>query len=244
METEEIYSVFIAEDEMPARELLVDYLMMRPELKLAGIARNGEEALEKLSRRDFDLVFMDIRLPCLSGIEVLERLKKIPYLVITTAYEQYAVRAFEVGASDYLLKPYSVERFNRSVEKFLFARGPGGRRMAAAPAAGFALRERGRHCILPYRDIVYVTSNGKNSVIHTVDEEIETSVILKDVEERVPADTFIRIHKQHIVNIRYIAAVQYYIGGQYIAYLKDGDESPLPVGKKYAALLKSRLRLD
>ncbi|MBN1496398.1 MAG: response regulator transcription factor [Spirochaetes bacterium] len=240
----DIHTVFIAEDEVPARELLVDYIMARPELKLAGIARDGEDAREKLSSSFYDVVFMDIRLPHLSGIEVIQGLKKIPYLIFTTAYEQYAVRAFELEASDYLLKPFSAERFNRAVDKFLHMCVSAGRHEAAVSCSGFALRERGRHCIVPYNDIMYVSSNGKNSIIHTVDEEIETSVILKDVEDRVPADLFMRIHKQHIVNIRYIAAVQYYIGGQYFAYLSDADESPIPVGKKYASLLKVRLNLE
>jgi CheY-like chemotaxis protein len=82
---ERIFSVFIAEDEVPARELLVDYLVMRPELQLSGIARNGEEAFAKLSNNDYDLVFMDINLPRLSGIEVLDRLKNVPYVIFTTA---------------------------------------------------------------------------------------------------------------------------------------------------------------
>ncbi len=243
MAPDELYSVLVIEDELPARELLVDYLTARPELKLAGVAKSGEEALRKLSNGDYDLAFLDIRLPLMSGIQVIEGLVKAPYLVVTTAYEEYALRAFEVGAADYLLKPFTADRFNRSVDRFLRERAAG-RQGPAATAGGFPVRERGRHCILPYRDIMYVSSNGKNSVIHTADGTIETPVILKKIEDIVPADSFMRIHRQHIVNMHRIAALQYYIGGQYIAYLNDGDESPLPVGKKYAALLKSRLNLE
>jgi DNA-binding LytR/AlgR family response regulator len=243
MDIEKTYSVLIAEDEEPARELLVDYLLTRPELKLSGIARNGEDAFQKLSRYEYDLVLMDIQLPRMTGIEVLERLKKMPYVIFTTAHEQYAIRAFDFGAVDYLLKPFNTERFNHSIEKFLSLHNAN-TSPAQLTAAGFPVKERNKHYVLPYQDIMYVSSHGKNSIIHTNKEEIVAAVILKDVERRVPADAFIRIHKQHIVNIRYIAALEYYIGGQYIVYLKDDDDSPLPVGKKYAANLKSRLNMD
>jgi DNA-binding LytR/AlgR family response regulator len=243
MDIRETYSVLIAEDEEPARELLIDYILTRPELKLSGIARNGDDAFRKLSREEYDLVLMDIQLPRMTGIEVLEGLKKIPYLIFTTAHEQYAIRAFDFGAVDYLLKPFNNERFNQSIEKFLSLQNPD-TCPALLTSAGFTVRERNKHYVLPYQDIMYVSSHGKNSIIHTNKEDIVAAVILKNVERRVPSDAFIRIHKQHIVNIRYVAALEYYIGGQYIVYLKDDDDSPLPVGKKYATNLKLRLNMD
>jgi two-component system, LytTR family, response regulator LytT len=244
---EAIFSVLIAEDEVPARELLVDYLVTRPELQLSGIARNGEEAFTKLSGQDFDLVFMDINLPRLSGIEVLDRLKNVPYVIFTTAHEQYAIRAFDVGAVDFLLKPFDRERFNRSVEKFLNMKNASvrnDRSGRAMPVTGLAYRDGGRHRFIPYGEIVYACSRGKNSVIHMVSGAAEVPLMLKDIEIKIPAELFVRIHKQHIVNIRFINEMEYYIGGQYIAYLKDEDESVLPVGRKYAAYLKSRMGVD
>jgi two-component system, LytTR family, response regulator LytT len=112
------------------------------------------------------------------------------------------------------------------------------------PGIGLIYRDRGRHRILPHNDIVYACSRGKNSVLHTVTGTVEVPMMLKDLEIKIPADLFVRIHKQHIVNLQYITEVEYYIGGQYIAYLKDEDESALPVGRKYAPYLKSRLNLD
>ncbi len=244
---EPLYSVLIAEDEVPARELLVDYLVTRNELKLSGIARNGEEALSKLSAGGYDLVFMDINLPCLSGIEVLKRVKKPPYVIFTTAYENYAISAFDVGAVDFLLKPFTLERFDRSVDKFLNLTEAAARRDHGAHGStdlGLAYRARGKHRILPYNDIVYACSRGRNSVIHTLSGSVEVPMILKDLELKIPAGLFVRIHKQHIVNIRFISEVEYYIGGQYLAHLKDEDESTLTVGRKYAPYLKTRLNMD
>lgn len=241
MEHDGLYSVLIVEDEVLARELLVDYLLTRRELRLSGLARTGEEALTQMTARDFDLVLMDIRLPRLTGIEVLERLKKVPYVIFTTAHENYALRAFDCGAVDYLLKPFGMDRFNRSIEKFLTVRDAGVR---MAPENGFTLREGGRLHILPYQDIIYVTSHGKNTVIHTVSGDREAPLMLKEVELRLPSGMFARIHKQHIVNVRYISWLEYYIGGQYLAFLNDEDESSLTVGRTYAPSLKARLGLS
>ncbi|TFH40836.1 MAG: response regulator transcription factor [Chrysiogenales bacterium] len=238
------YSVLIVENEAPARELITDYLITRPELRLAGIARSGEDALRELSTREYDLVFMDIHLPRMSGIEVLDRLSKVPYVIFTTAYERYALRAFELGAVDYLLKPFSPERFDRSVDKFLSSRVAEERHALSAPCNGFSFRDGGKHHILPCEEIIYITSHGKKSVIHTVSDDIEISMMLKQIELKIPSGTFIRVHKRHIVNVHYVGALEYMIGGQYLVFLKDQDETSLPVGKKFSARLKSRLNLD
>lgn len=229
---------------MPARELLVEYLLTRSELKLAGIAKNGADALAKLSRNSYDLVFMDIHLPQMSGVEILERLKKLPYIVFTTAYDTYALKAFEFHAVDYLLKPFSMERFNQSIEKFLNLKRGAERKAEPEGGVGFSFKHQGRYTILPYQDIIYFTSHGKKTTIHTVSQEYEIRIMLKDIARKLPHDVFIRIHKQHIVNMRYIAVVEYFIGGQYIAFLNDEEKSSLPVGKKYAPLLKEILRLE
>ncbi|MBN2079745.1 MAG: response regulator transcription factor [Spirochaetes bacterium] len=243
MHDENIYDVLIAEDEAPARELITDYLLTRPELRLAGIVRSGDEALRELNSREFDLVFMDIHLPCMSGIEVLERLQRAPYVVFTTAYDRYALQAFDLGVVDYLLKPFSAERFDRAVDRFLYSRKAEELNPHHGPDALLNFREGGRRHILPCRDIMYVTSHGRKSIIHTGVDDIEISMLLKQIEARVPSETFTRVHKRYLVNIHHIGALEYYIGGQYLLFLKNNDETPIPVGKKYASLLKARLNM-
>lgn len=236
------YTVCIAEDEAPARELLIDYCCARDELKLAAVAKTGDEALSRLVSEQFDLAIMDIHLPRCSGIQVLERLKAIPHVIFTTAHERYAVRAFEIGAVDYLLKPFSMERFNLAVDKFL-----AGRRLAPIRTEvdnSFSFKMKGKHRILPVDDIYFITSHGKHSVVHTASGDYEIPEAMKCMEVRLPARSFVRIHKRHIVNVRYLEAVEYYGGGQYLAFLKDGDETSLPVGRNYAPILKIRLGLD
>lgn len=236
-------SVFIAEDEQPARELLIDYLLLRPELKLEGIAQNGDEALQKLLKGDYRLLFLDINLPILSGIQVLERLKKYPYLVFTTAYDKYAIKAFEMGAIDYLLKPFSKERFNQAVDKAVQAIQDNRSNIRSPLDIGLSIKENENHYILSYDNIVYVSSHARHTVIHTDDKCFEIANLLKDIEEKLPESSFIRIHKQFIVNMKFISHFQYMVGGQYEIYLKDEDETSLPVGRKYANLLKDKLKI-
>ena len=113
----DLFTVFIAEDEQPARDLLLDYIFKREELKVEGWSKDGEETYNKLCEKEYDLTFLDINMPKMSGIEVLEKLKNPPYVIFTTAYDEYAIKAFEFGAIDYLLKPFSQERFNSAVDK-------------------------------------------------------------------------------------------------------------------------------
>jgi DNA-binding LytR/AlgR family response regulator len=243
MQERDIYEVLIAEDEAPARELITEYLLTRPELRLAGIVRSGDEALRELSSREYDLVFMDVHLPRMSGIEVIERLSRAPYVIFTTAYDRYALRAFDLGAVDYLLKPFSAERFDRSVDKFIFSRKAGDLTPSLGLEALVNFKEGGRHHILACDEIIYVTSFGRKSIVHTGAEDIEIPMLLKDIEGRVPGDVFARVHKRYLVNIRHIGAIEYFIGGQYLLFLKNHDETPIPVGKKYASLLKARLNM-
>jgi DNA-binding LytR/AlgR family response regulator len=243
MKDKKIYRVLIAEDEYPARELLVDFILSFPALKLAGIARNGEEAMEKLNSEEFDIVLLDINLPMLSGIDVLERLSHRPRIIFTTAYESYAVKAFEFGADDYLVKPFTRKRFAVAVEKCLSAlRSPD---MAESePDSGgniLAVKEKDAHHLIQFDDIIFITSNGRKCIINTQERDYETYLPLSSVLERLPADSFIRIHKQYVVNLKYVSHFSYYSGGQYILYLRNDDKNNLPVGRIYAPLLKQRI---
>lgn len=125
MDTEKKYKVLIAEDEKPARSLLKSFIERRSEIEIADVAVNGKEALDKLSQFNktggscFDLILLDIDMPVLSGIDVIERAKVMPYIIFTTAHDNYALNAFDWNAIDFLHKPFSVERFNRAINKFL-----------------------------------------------------------------------------------------------------------------------------
>jgi DNA-binding LytR/AlgR family response regulator len=238
---DDVFTVFIAEDEQPARDLLLDYIFKRDELKMEGWSKNGQETYSKLCEREYDLLFLDINMPKMSGIEVLEKLEKSPYVIFTTAYDEYAIKAFEHGAIDYLLKPFSQERFNSAVDKALTVIRNKGQYPNALTKLGFSFREGESHYLIGYNDIIYIESQGRHSFIHTRAKVYDTVQSLKEIIQKLPDDIFIRIHKQYIVNLSFISHVQYLIGGQYTAFLKDAAKTSLTIGRMYVPSLRGKL---
>ncbi|MBW0432047.1 DNA-binding response regulator [Leptospira yasudae] len=236
-----LYSVLIVEDEAPARELLRKYLEEWTSFKIDAVAGNGRQALEVLERKNFDLVFLDVNLPEKSGIQVLEEKgKPAPALVFTTAYRDHALRAFEAGALDYLLKPYSRERFRETmtrVEEFLSVRKKGNK-----AEAYLFFRESGILHRLSLSKLLYLTANGKKCVLHSTEKDHETPKLLGDLEEELPGDRFVRIHKKYILNLEYISGMKSNAGGGYEVFLNDEDETVLPVGREYVSVLKEKFR--
>ena len=242
MEKKTPISVFIAEDRQSSLDLLIEFMLFREELKLEGVAKNGEEALKMLLKNKYDLIFLDINLPLLSGIEVLENLKNIPYVIFTTAFDRYAIRAFEVGAVDYLLKPFSMERFNQAVDRALILINEKNKQFKSLKSIGMSFKCDRKNFIVPYDDIVYISSSNRYSVINTIEEEFETPALLKEVSKKLP-EGFLRIHRQYIVNLKYVFKVEYIIAGQNEITLNDGNKTKLPVGRTYYDLLKKKLNL-
>ncbi|MDY6935248.1 MAG: LytTR family DNA-binding domain-containing protein [Spirochaetota bacterium] len=235
-------SVVLAEDEQPARELLIKYILDRPELTLEDIARNGEEALELLSSKWYDLLFLDINLPILSGIEVIERLDYSPYVIFTTAYDKYAIKAFDIGAIDYLLKPFDKKRFNQAVDKAISIIKD--KKTFNLPhKLGLYFKENENHYILPFDEIIYLSSHASHTIVNTEERSFETAQLLKEIGKKLPENLFVRIHKQYIVNLQFVSHIQYVIGGQYMVYLKDENETTLPVGRKFATTFKEKLKI-
>ncbi|TGJ99456.1 DNA-binding response regulator [Leptospira semungkisensis] len=237
------WKVLIVEDEAPTRDLLINYCLSRHELKLSKVAKDGEEALEYLQTEDFDLVFLDINLPLLSGLDIVEKLENPPYIVFITAVQDKAINAFELGAIDYLLKPFSKERFFKAVDRA----GEFLQRKEEKPAGnvfnehGLFILEKENHFLIPYNDINYISSRDNFSVVHTERRQYVTYKSLKSLEAKLPPNRFLRIYKQYIINIEKMSHMQSDNAGNYLVYLKDEDETQLPVGRKYVAKIKELL---
>lgn len=240
---DETMSVLIVEDEKPARDLLIDFLLRRDELKLSGMAANGKEALEMLLERHYDILFLDIALPVISGIELLEKIDYFPQVIFTSAYDKYAIRAFELGAVDYLLKPFTFERFNQAVEKVLAGNKNSADIINSIKSFGLSFREEGKHYIIAFDDILYLSSNARHTVIHTLERDFETSQLLKDICHKLPDGLFVRVHKRYCVNLKYVSKFEYMLGGQYEITLKDYDNTTLPVGKSFSSVLRDKLKI-
>ncbi|EPG75566.1 LytTr DNA-binding domain protein [Leptospira fainei serovar Hurstbridge str. BUT 6] len=234
--------ILIVEDEAPTRDLLVSYCLSRSELKLSGIAKDGAEALESLQSTDFDLVFLDINLPKLSGLEVLEKLEKTPYIIFITSLRDKAIEAFEFGALDYLLKPFSRDRFNKAVDRALeYISREGKQENSSFNEHGLFILEKENYFLIPYKDIAYISSRDNFSVIHTDEKEYVTYKSLKNLETKLPPSKFLRIFKQYIIHLEYLVRLQSDNSGNYTVFLKDEDETQLPVGRKYISKIKELL---
>jgi len=237
-----IYTVFIAEDKIPARELLTGYILGRSELTLKGTARDGREAFEKLSEKKYDLLFLDVDMPFLNGIQVLEGLESPPRVIFTTSFDKYAIKAFDLCAIDYLLKPFTRDRFNVAVDKAL-SRMESPDKSNCLSDIGLSFKEKNRYRILPFEDIVYISSHERKTVIHTEEKCFEMNSLLKDVALKLPVISFMRIHKQYIINKNRVKEFEHVLGSQYRIYLNDDDETALPVGQSYVPDIKEMLAL-
>jgi two-component system LytT family response regulator len=211
--------VMICEDEPLARDTLRDFIGAHAGLVLVGEAGDGVQALKMIRALAPDIVFMDIQMPEMTGLEVVRRLDALPAIVFTTAYDQHAVTAFELNAVDYLLKPFSQERFDRAVQRVL-ADGAAARDSAeqalSASAGGrpppsltrILVRDRGQIFPIPVAEIEYLKSDTKYTSIAARGSVYFVRVPLADIEPQLNPERFLRVHRNAIVNLDHVQSMK------------------------------------
>ncbi|HYN40297.1 MAG TPA: response regulator [Thermoanaerobaculia bacterium] len=239
--------VVIVDDEELARSLVREHLAAHPDVQVVSECANGLEAIEAVAAHAPDLLFLDVQMPRLTGFETLELLEPRPAVVFVTAYDRHAVKAFEVNAVDYLLKPFSKERFDAALAKARAllaagARGPEPAALAAAarpegaPLERIAVREGTRVTLLPVDtvewakaedDYVLIRSGGRNHLKHQT---------LADLAAQLPATRFVRVHRSWVLNVGRLSSLE---EGK-TAVMADGER--VPVSRSGAARLKEILR--
>ncbi len=200
----------IVEDEPLARNLLTEYVQKVPYLKLIQACSNPLAALEILRKEQVDLLFLDIQMPELTGISLLKTLQKKPFVVLTTAYSQYAIEGYELDVVDYLLKPITFERFLKAVEKINQRLGAPERVHADAKKEEQTyvfVKDGTRLVKVAFDNILYVEGMKDYVTIHMRGQKITTLQRLKVLEDQLPANKFIRVHHSYIVAIEAIDAV-------------------------------------
>jgi two-component system, LytTR family, response regulator len=247
--------VLLADDEAPARRKLARFLEEQPDVEIVGQAANGIDAVDLIAMTDPDVVFLDIHMPDLDGLGVAEAMlarERPPRIVFVTAHDRYAVKAFEVSALDYLLKPYDRERFERALERTrraLEAEPAGGERLAELLAQvrkeeRYARRllvsGEGRSSFVPVRDIHRVESDGNNVTIYCRLGTFSLRSTLESLESRLDPEQFVRVHRSHLINIDEIGEVHPWFHGDYKLKLRDGSE--LTWSRRYAAKRPDLLR--
>lgn len=246
-------NALIVDDEPPARELLREYLEDVPRIEVIGECGNGREAIAAINEEAPDLVFLDVQMPGLDGFDVLERIDTLPDIIFSTAYDEYAIQAFDAGAIDYLLKPYSKDRFRQAVTRAL-DRYDRDTEQYADRLAALLQNARTRDETTPDRlyvrhgekiipvdpeDIRWVEAAGDYSKLHTDDKTYLSSSGIGDLEERLDSTNFIRIHRSHMVAFSAIDHLYSDGSGGYKVVLNDGTD--LRVSRSYASEVRERL---
>jgi two-component system LytT family response regulator len=218
----------VAEDEPLARQRLRRFVERDPRLVLVGEAESGTAAVELIDRLAPDVVFLDVQMPECTGLEVLERAAHRPAPVFTTAYPEYALRAFEVEAYDYLVKPFGWTRFQAAVDRVA-------RRLAAPPAPAPApapgpylerlfVRRRGELVPVSMRDVHRIEGAGDYVLLCTQAGQVLADVSLNELERRLDPACFRRVHRAHIVNLDHVSAIRPYDERRLAVRFADGTE--------------------
>lgn len=237
------YQTILVDDEPLALDRLERLLRPYSEtIAIVDRAGSGREALEKIEARKPDLVFLDIQMPELTGFEVLERLTHQPWIIFSTAYDEYALRAFATNAIDYLLKPVDPERLQKALEKLQRLTRDDMRALQGQlqkllagikPAAAKRLQVRVGDSIrwLNVKDIFFLQAADKYVEAHTFDEVFLLDEPLQQLEAALPAEDFVRIHRSAIINLAHLEAVVRLFGGSHRARMKDKKKTELPVSR-------------
>lgn len=235
-------SVLIVDDEQLARRRLTRLLADLPGVEVAGECEGGQEALARLKAEDadVDVVLLDIKMPGLSGLEVAGLLGDDgPYVIFTTAHGDHAIEAFDLGAVDYLLKPIEAVRLHRALERARLRLGP------QAPASGFhrlPVTTREGILLIDPADLSHATFDGALVTLHLPGRALLTDQSLQDLEDRLPAGAFERVHRRALVNLGKIDRLEPLETGGYTARMPGGDA--VPISRQAARRLRRRLGLS
>jgi two-component system, LytTR family, response regulator len=250
------HSVIIVDDEPPARAKLLRFLEPLPEFRVLAEADTVEAAVAAITAHHPDVVFLDIQLGERSGFDVIEAIRgaESPHIVFSTAYSEYAVRAFDVQALDYLLKPFDRQRFLRSIERVkieLADPEPGDleervRRVLAAipgqaaPIKQILIRDRARAYFIPVDSIERLSAAGNYVEVHAAGKVHLVREPLAKLAAQLDAGEFIRVHRSHVVKLTAIAELQPMFHGDYELILRSGER--LVLSRRYKALLPPAIR--
>ncbi len=229
--------VVIADDEEPARRLLAEYLSAHPDWTVVAEAKHGLEAVQLAKQHEPDLLLLDVQMPKLDGFEALELIAPEIAVVFTTAFDEYAVKAFEVHAVDYLLKPFSAERLGQALERV--ERRLGERRPVSPSTLARAARGPGAHLerlvirdgaeilIVPVPSIDYVKGQDDYVEVFHDGRSSLTQKTLQELEESLDPERFVRVHRSYLLNVSRVSRIEPWGNKSKLAVLADGRTVPI-----------------
>lgn len=199
----------IVEDEALAQDVIKSHLQKVDRFELVGICNNALEAKEVMDKNEVDLIFLDIQLPGMTGLNFLRTLPNPPLVVITTAYSEYAIESYEFNIIDYLLKPISFERFLKTVDKIVQGKlfTPPAKEEHASPGDHIFVKSNSKFFKVNFSEIVFIESMKDYLKIHTGEYKLVTHQTMNDMEKILSPKQFIRVHKSYIVAVSHIKAI-------------------------------------
>lgn len=245
-----ILKCIIVDDEKLARDLLVEYLSQYNDIEVVATCKNGTEAVQEIEDKKPDLLFLDVHMPGINGFEVLENVTHHPRVIFTTAYDKYAVKAFEQNAVDYLLKPIEEERFQQAIEKVMeVISGP--KPDLTALLKDFAEMSPQRHSDslfvqksdkfyrISAADVLYLEASGDYTIISTGQEQYVSSNGISKLEEKLDPQFFIRIHRSTIINQNHLREIEKHFNGGLIVKMDNGKS--FPVSRSYVKKIREKI---
>lgn len=242
----------IIDDEPLARMVVLEYLQAFPQIEVMQECSDGFEGLKAIQQYQPDLIFLDVQMPKINGFEMLELVEQPPAVIFTTAFDEYAIKAFEAHAVDYLLKPFNKDRFNKAIEKYL-AQAPEG---AAKPSKHTEeLLETAAHSpaqherivvktgtkvkIIPVQDVIYLAADDDYVSVYTAEGSFLKNKTMNFFEQMLDPRQFVRVHRSYIIAIQQITRIDPYEKDAHLAILKSGAK--VPVSKSGYVKLKQVL---
>ena len=221
----------IVDDEHLARKLIENYLNKIPDMELVAQAKNAKEAWSRIADNQIDLMFLDIQMPDLTGLELMRSLTEPPAVIFTTAYADYALQGFELDAVDYLVKPFSFERFVQGVKKARARMNPEGK--ASVQKDHFFVKADYKWVKVMFDQVLYIEGMREYVAIHLPDKRLIVYQSMKKLAEMLEPREFLRTHKSYIISMQHVSAV-------YGNTVQIGDKE-LPIGKSYKEAFMQKL---
>jgi len=222
----------IVDDEPLALQVLENYIEKLPEVELVAKCENAIEANEILNREKIDLICLDIKMPQISGIDFLKSLKNPPHVIFTTAFSNYALESYNLDVTDYLLKPISFDRFFKAINKVIESIN-NAKNESPNDDDYFYVKADKKLIKIKYEDIIYIEGLKDYVIIRKNNTRVVTLQTMKSLDEKLPSNQFIRVHRSFIVNVNKINSIM----GNMIEVIEKGKEKLIPIGKNYKEVL-------
>jgi len=227
--------IILIDDEPLARTVVKEYLQTYPDLEIVQECNDGFEGVKAIQQHQPDLIFLDIQMPKINGFEMLELLDHPPAVIFTTAFDEYAIKAFESHAVDYLLKPFNKERFKKAIQKWKDQAGAEKNTADLLETASHSPAQSQRIVvkigskikIIPVHDVYFLEAADDYVKVHTQDGSFLKNKTMNHFEKTLDPQQFVRSHRSYIVNIQQITRIDPYEKDNHIAILKSGAKVPV-----------------